>query len=115
MASAKDCHVMTTFYLTEYDEKYGRKPLVNRHKARWGFDSVLQDMTMKEAKELILYYLDTHSDHGHSLEWFFYNYDKLVDKKNEFEKDEADRRRLRAESKRRVEEWRKRQLDNNSG
>lgn len=111
--SAKDCHTLTNYYLRVYEGRYGRRPVINRHKARWGFDSVLQDMSMAKAQELLDYYLETHSGHGHSLEWFFYHYDELTKKKREYEEDEAHREELREASRRRVEEWRKRQSANN--
>lgn len=115
MATAQACHSMTTYYLNKYHEKYHHKPNVNRHKARWGFDSVLQDMTPSKAQALVDFYLETHSTNRHSLEWFFYNYDKLIDRKHEYEKDEAEREQLRLESKRRVEEWRKQPRYGNIG
>lgn len=112
MTTAQACHAMTTYYLSEYQNKYNQKPVVNRNKARWGFDSVLQDLSANQAKLLIDFYLETVSTNRHSLEWFFYNYDKLIDRKAQYEKDEADREQLRHESKKRVEEWRRRKLGN---
>lgn len=113
MVAPKDCHEMTTYYLGAYHDKYKRSPIVNRHKARWGFDSVLMDMSKSEAKELIDYYLSCSSTNGHSLEWFFYNYERLIEKRADYEKDQVERARLREESRRRVEEFNNR--DNTSG
>lgn len=113
MATAQVCHKLTSYYLTAYQDRYGVKPNINRHKARWGFDSVLEDLSAAKAMELIDFYLAAQSSNRHSLEWFFYNYDKLIDKKETYEKDEADRRKLRAASKKKVEEWRKQKSDNN--
>lgn len=99
------CHTMISYYIHVYKEKYGREPVVNRHSARWGFDSVLQGLSLEETKALLDYYLITESDRKHPLDWFFYNYDKLVDSKRSVDDDDARRARLRRESQQRVEEW----------
>lgn len=115
MATAATCNKLTTYYLETYEAKYGFKPVVNRHKARWGMDNVLEDLKPAQVMVLLDYYLETTSNSRHSLEWFFYNYDKLIEKREQYEKDEADRKRLREESKKRVEEWRQKQSGNTSG
>ena len=107
MATAQACHALTTYYLAKYQERYKNKPLVNRNKARWGFDGILEDMSASNARELLDFYMGAESSNRHSLEWFFYNYDKLAEKKVAYEKDAADRRKLREETKRIVEERRK--------
>jgi hypothetical protein len=103
----QQCHAMTTFYVQEYKARHGQEPVVNRHSARWGFESVLTGMPPKEVKELIVFYLDSASKTP-SLDWFFYNYDKLILKKEEVEEDKRTRARLREESRIRAEEWRAR-------
>ena len=76
---------------------------------------MLEDMSLSEVKNLIEYYFSTSSGSRHSLEWFVNNYDRLIEKRAEYEKDKADRERLRRESAKRAEEWRKRQSGNNPG
>lgn len=115
MADAKTCHALTTYYLNGYQGKYGQKPVVNRNKARWGFDSVLEDLKPAAVMKLIDFYFSTSSTTRHSLEWFFYNYDKLIEKKAEYDRDEADRKKLREESRLRVEEWRQSRRGNTRG
>lgn len=104
---------MSSYFGQQYKEKYGYDHRFNRNKARWSWDNILMDMTLTEAKELIDYYLTTVSPNGHTLEWFFYNYDKLAEAK---EKTDADRKRLaliREATRLRTEEWRKKQSGNN--
>lgn len=105
-ATAQQCHAMTTYYVKRYKEKYGTEPVVNRHSARWGFDSVLLGMSPEETKELIDYYFKTTSTRRHSLDWFFYHYEKLIDGKNDLQTDIERRERLRRESEQRAREWR---------
>jgi hypothetical protein len=105
--AAKDCHELTSYYAKVFKEKYGSAPNVNRHTARWGFDSVLQGMSKQEAKDLLDFYFETPSERKHNLDWFFYNYDKLVESKSDVEETRQQYQRLMEESKIRAEAWRK--------
>lgn len=98
---------MVSYFSKVYKDKYGTAPVVNRYKARWGFDSVLLSIDESETKKLIDYYFETASPNGHDLDWFFYNYDKLIIAMEKRDKDAVELARLREESKRRTEEWRK--------
>lgn len=98
-------HTMTDHFVKQYAKKYGAEPVVNRHTAKWGWDSILKGMSMDEAKSLVDYYLQTSSENLHSLSWFFSNYDKLFNAKAAMDADSARRARLREESKKRAEEW----------
>jgi hypothetical protein len=108
MATPKQAHALVTYFSQQYEKKYGIKPSVNRYAARWGFDSILMDTDTVGAKALIDYYFETISTNGHSLEWFFYNYEKLETAKRKRDEDAAARAVLREQSRVRTEEWRKR-------
>jgi hypothetical protein len=106
MPTAQQCHAAITYYEKAYTEHYDKKPVINRHTARWGFDSVLRDLSPTECKELIDYYFQTGGNHA--LDWFFYNYDKLLIARSSQVANADERSRLREESKQRVKEWRER-------
>lgn len=106
--TVQQCHTMTSHYVKKYKEKYQTEPVVNRHSARWGWDSVLRGMSPDACKALIDYYFKTNSTNRHSLEWFFYNYQKLIEGRTDLEKDAERRERLRRESEERAKEWRAR-------
>lgn len=106
--TAQQCHALTTYYITAYTDKYQSKPKVNRHSARWGFESMLMDMNSDEVKRLIDFYLETFSSRRHPLDWFFYNYDNLIEEMADKNKDEEDIERLRHETQERVKAWRER-------
>lgn len=108
MPSAKDAHSLVSYYESAYTKHYGKKPVVNRYKARWGMDSILMDMPMKEAKALLDYYVESGNALNRDLEWFFYNYEKLRESYDKVRDDAVKRRILMEESRRRAEEWRKR-------
>lgn len=113
MATPKQAHALVTYYSQQYEKKYGFKPVANRYKARWGFDTVLMDMSPDATIALIDYYFETASPNGHDLEWFFYNYDKLVIAKQKRDEDVKSLTALREASKTRAEEWRKKNSGNN--
>ena len=104
MATAKDCHTLTSYYVKKYKERYGVNPVVNRHSARWGFDSILVDLTMTEAKELLDFYFNTGSTKRHAIDWFLYNYEKLIEVQAKLKEDADHRAQLRKESELRAKE-----------
>lgn len=108
MPTAKDCHTLTSYYIKRFKEVHAPvEPVVNRHSARWGFDSLLMDMSVQECKDLIDYYLGTSAViTQHKLPWLFSNYDKLLETRTEQQKDSEQRSKLRAESEQRAKEWR---------
>lgn len=107
MATAKDAHTLSSHFKKKWREKYGTTPVVNSHAARWAFDSMLSDMGPVEAKTLIDYYFECSTSNRHDLTWFLYNYEKLQTSKTDRDNDVAALVRIREESKRRTEEWRK--------
>lgn len=106
MATAKDCHTLTSYYTKLYKERYGVNPVVNRHSARWGFDSLLTDMSMTEAKGLLDFFFKTGNTKRHAIDWFLYNYEKLIEAQIKIKEDSEHRATLRKESEQRAKEWR---------
>lgn len=107
--TVQQCHAMTSYFVKGYKVRYrGQEPKVNRHAARWGFESILMGMSPDKVKELIDYYFTTTSQKRHSLDWFLYNYEKLEDGLEQLELDRERREKLRKESAERVAEWRTR-------
>lgn len=106
--TAQQCHAMTSYYKKAFQEKYKYEPNVNRNTARWNWEGILTDMPASKAKELVDFYFSTTSQKQHSLDWFFYNYDKLIESLSDLEKDRLRRKQLREESEKRAAEWRAR-------
>ena len=104
----QQCHALITYYTKLFKQKYGTEPVVNRHAARWGFDSILQGMPPADAKALLDFYFTTNAGKRHNLDWFFYHYHELQESQTEADKDRAAREKLRRESQIRAEEWRAR-------
>jgi hypothetical protein len=111
MVTAKDCYALTSYYEKLYKARYGKAPIVNKFKARYGFDAILQGLKKDEQAAvygLLDYYFKTSSTNGHALSWFFNNYDRLEETKQLQYEDEQQKIRLRAESEERARKWKER-------
>ena len=102
MANEKQPYVLIGLYENLYQERYGKKPRVNKFREKWAMQDVIDSVGFERAKELVVYYFKT-SKSGHPLNFFFYNFDKIDYLKAEIEKDITKRRVLREETKRMVE------------
>lgn len=108
MTTVQECHKLTTYYEKKFKEKYKAPAVVNRNSARWGFDAILKGISPTEAKELLDYWFSFSSPQRHRLDWFFYNYDKLIAAKAEQAEDSELRAKLRHDSEERARKWRER-------
>lgn len=112
MATPKQAHALVAYFVSRYKARYGFAPKLNRYAARWGFDSILMDMSPDDAMTLIDYYFETISTNGHALDWFFYNYEKLAEAKTKRDEDATQQVLIRERTKQRTEEWRKKHSGN---
>jgi hypothetical protein len=100
-------HTLVTYFLSAFKDKYEAAPKdFNRFRDKWGFQGMIEDYGMDNAKLIIDYYFST-SRNYHPTKYLLFNYEKLNNAMLERKEDEKKRAQLRAESRRRVEEWRK--------
>lgn len=66
------------YYSAKYQEAYREKPVINFYRERWGMEEVAKTTGLKGAKELIDYYFTLKKWH-HPLDFFYRNYDKLLE------------------------------------
>jgi hypothetical protein len=99
---SKFSHALLNYYIKLYENKYGRKPIVNIYKEKWAMADVVESIGYDRAKELLDYYF-TVTNPSHQLTWFFYNFDRLDDMLNKTEQDKERRAKIRAASKTMVE------------
>lgn len=104
--TAQQCHAMTTYFVNQYSDITGQRAVVNRNKARWGFEAVLMDYSATETKRLIDFYLSSES--SPTLDGFLYNYDKVVVDIKEREDRDKSREARREATQERLERWRNR-------
>jgi hypothetical protein len=102
VASEKEPYILIGLYENLYNEKYGKKPRINKFREKWAMQDVIDSVGFDKAKELLVYYFKT-TKSGHPLNFFFYNFDKMDYLKAEREKDAKHRRLLLQATKELVE------------
>jgi hypothetical protein len=105
MATAKDAHALTSYYLKGYQEAYGVVPSVNRNVAKAQFGSMLMDLSGAEVRELIDYFFQAVSSNNHKIDDLFYKYDKLIQSMEADQADVKHKSNLLEESRIRAESW----------
>lgn len=103
MATSKEPYILLTIYMALYEQKYGKKPRLNKYKEKWAMQDVLDSIGFEAAKDVLNYYFRTGKS-GHPLNFFYNNFDRLEDMMIQVNKDIANRARLLEETKRLVEE-----------
>ena len=99
----KQAYSLITFYSSLYKQKYGKAPVINKYREKWGMQDVLESIEYDRAKELLEYYFHLNRQ-GHPLQWFFYNFDKLDDAMKKRDNDKKRRDMVRLQTKRMVED-----------
>lgn len=93
--------LLLKYFKDLWEEKYKRPLEINLFKEKWAAVDVIDSVGAKRAKELIDYYFTT-GNLGHSLQWFFYNFDKLDSALKEKVKDKEHRAKIMQQTKERV-------------
>lgn len=102
LTANQQAYALITLFEKNYQKKYGRKPEINRHRDKWGFQDMVEDLGYGEAQQIVAYYFELRYI-GHPVQTLLRNYDKFSRVRKEREEDEANRLRLREETKKRVE------------
>ena len=102
MANEKEPYILIGLYESLYKEKYGKSLRLNKFREKWAMKDVIDSIGFDRAKELIIYYFKTNKQ-GHSLSFFFYNFDKIDQLQSEIQKDKINRIALREATKKMVE------------
>ena len=103
MATNKEPYILLTIYMALYEQKYGKKPRINKYKEKWAMQDVLDSIGFESAKDVLSYYFRTGKS-GHPLNFFYNNFDRLEDMMIQINKDVANRARLLEQTKKLVEE-----------
>ena len=98
----KQPYIMLWKYEKLYEEKYGKKPVMNKYRDKLAMKDVIESVGFERGMSLLEYYFKL-PKYGHPLIFFLYNFDKIDYLKTEIEKDVVHRRLLREETKKRVE------------
>lgn len=101
---AQQGNALVTLYIQCFEDKYSRKPLVNRHRVKWGFQDMISDLNYNSARDVIEYYFKTSGQSGHPIDFLLYNYEKIFQVMEEIKKDQKNREELRKQTEQRVKE-----------
>lgn len=107
LTANQQAYALISLYEKHYQNKYSRRPLINRHRDKWGFQDMVEDLGYERAQEVVSYYFELKYI-GHPLPDLFRNYDRFSRIMKERAEDEAERHRIRQETRKRVEEFEKR-------
>lgn len=102
----QSAHAIITYYQGQYKKIYNLPPVVNRNKLQNLIINILKDLSVRDIKKLIDFYLKT--DKHPSLTYFCYEYDEILDKMKLEEADLDHRKALLRKTERNVEEFRRR-------
>jgi hypothetical protein len=97
---------LISFYEMLYSERYGKKPVINRYREKWGMQDVIDSVGFNRAKELLEYYFRTNKN-GHPMGWFFMNFDNIDKVLKQRIEDDENRKKLKELTKQMVEEMEK--------
>jgi hypothetical protein len=100
----KQGNALVTLFVKAHTEKYGVAPKLNRYKAKWGFQSMIEDLGYERSKEIVEYYFRT-GKQGHPVEFLHMNYERIADYYEERKRDEEKRAELRRLTEQQVREW----------
>ena len=100
---AKQAYALVSLYVALFKSKYNKQPLVNKYREKWAMNDVIDSVGYDRAKELLEYYFKV-TKSTHSLQWFFYNFEKLDLTLQQVEEDKTRRELIRAKTKSMVEE-----------
>ena len=103
MANNKEPYILLSLFQNLYKEKYGKEASINKFREKWAMQDVIDSVGFDRAKELLEYYFKL-TKHGHTIQFFLYNFDKMDTVRTEIEKDKEKRRLLLEETKKMVEQ-----------
>jgi hypothetical protein len=103
LAANKEPYVLLSYYDKLYLDRYGKRPVINRYREKWGMLDVIESVGLDRGKELLDYYFKT-TNPGHSITWFLNNFDNLDEMLEEKKKDRELREKLRLQTKQMIEE-----------
>ena len=101
--NSRQPYTLLSLYEMLYSEKYSKKPTINKYKEKCAMTDVIDSIGYDRSKELLEYYFRV-KKHGHPLQWFFYNFDRLDAMLIQSQADEIKRKKMREATKKMVEE-----------
>ena len=104
MAANKEPYILLTIYMALYEQKYGKKPRINKYKEKWAVSSLFEDYSHDTVYECLDYYFRGAKD-GHPLTYFFFNFEQIKAMMDDQHKDEQMRLERRKKTQDLVKEY----------
>jgi len=108
MAKAKtpkqSAHIELAYFLTKYEDKFGRKLLINKYALQWPMIDFINDFGYDDVHGLIDYFFSLERG-SYTVESFYQNFDKLIKSKEERERRIVERAALLEQTRLAVEEF----------
>ena len=101
---ASAAFALLSHYSKLYYAKYGRQPNINKYKEKWAAFSIIEDYSKDTVYKVLEHYFKLNKE-GHPLNWFFNNFDVLLNTIESEEKDLELRKKRREETARLRQEW----------
>lgn len=102
--SAKNqSNVLINLFISKYQQKYGKKPVLNRFRERWGFQDMIDSVGFEDSQRIIEFYFEIPAT-SHTCKHLFYNFDNMLSNMEAREQDRAERRRIMEQTKQRMKE-----------
>lgn len=98
-------YALVDLYILLYKTKYKRDPSINRWADHYKLMDIIDQFGFDRAKEIIEYYFKTERQ-GHPITELMMNYHRIAEHMERVAEREAERARVRQETKKRVEEYR---------
>lgn len=98
----REAFILLSQYEKLFYNRYGKKPRINKYRDKWGMQEIIDDCGMERTRELLDYYFRT-GNIGHTLQFFYNNYDRLAESLQQKIEDRERRQKLLEQTKRMVE------------
>lgn len=103
---AQQAHALASHFAKAYEKQFGRKYKGNTHREKWGFQDMLEDLDMDEAKRVVDWYFGTSRAEFTAAD-LHKNYDKLVEAMQDYEEEKKAHDEALERTRRKVEEFRR--------
>ena len=100
-------HMLISHYQKLYEQRFGKRPILNRNKLKYLLADILRDLSMDEVKALITYYIKVEKAEP-ALLTLCYDYAEILEVMRKNEKDASERSQLMRETMQRTREFRER-------
>lgn len=109
LTANQQAYALITHFEKAYFEKNGEKPQLNRHRDKWGFQDMVEDLGYQGALSIIDYYFELQGPH--TIQRLLRNYDQMDKIRREKADDDEKRAEIRKQTAERLKAWKEQNGD----